>query len=285
MLVLTTDFHGTSRNSVQIKATLEKIAGAGFTHVHWGHEGGGSYLYSQHEMLQIREWCGGFGLKVKGVHTPSGERNSDLKDYASTNEYNRLAGVELIKNRVDLAYILEAQGIIVHLKLPWQLMEKEGFSEDYLKITYKTFDELEPYCKTRHIRLCVENVYTLPSLGCQIFDALCRRYDSDFMGFCFDTGHACVHCKENQLVYAERYNDRMFMIHIHDNHGVTDEHLIPFEGVFDWEGFAKVLARSPYSLPILVESMNEAGEEDVTWLKRAFEAGNRFTAKVENLRA
>jgi len=236
-------------------------------------------------MLQIRKWCDEFGLGVKGVHATSGEKNSDLKDYVSANEYNRLAGIELVKNRVDLAHILNAEAIVLHLLMPWQEIEKEeGFLEKHLLNVYKTFDELEPYCKTRHIRLCIENCGGAPALVCAVFDALYKRYDSGFLGLCFDTGHACQSCKENLLVYAERYNDRIFMIHIHDNHGEADEHLIPFEGYVDWEGFARVLARSPYSMPILMEPLNEAGEEDSVWLKKAFEAGNRFTAMVGKYR-
>ena len=59
-----TDYRGESRNSVDIKNALTRIAQAGFSHVHWCHEYTGSYLYSVHEMLQIKEWCDEQGLKV-----------------------------------------------------------------------------------------------------------------------------------------------------------------------------------------------------------------------------
>jgi sugar phosphate isomerase/epimerase len=285
MLAMTSDFHGENRNSADIKGVLARIAKAGFSHVHWCHEWTGSYLYSVHEMLQIREWCDELNLKVKGVHAAAGENNSDLKDYTSANEYNRLAGVELIKNRVDLAHILNTDAIVLHLKISWERFVKDG--EDMntvLRPVHRSFDELEPYCKTRHVRICIENGGGPPALVCNVFDNLCNRYDTGFLGLCFDTGHACMHCKENQLVYAERYNDRMFMIHIHDNHGEADEHMIPFEGYFDWERFAPVLTRAPYNLPILMEPSCKEEGDDTAWLKRAFDAGNRFTAMVEKYR-
>ena len=65
MLAMTSDFHGENRKSADIKDTLAKIARAGFTHVHWCHEWTGSYIYSVHEMRQIREWCDEQGLMVK----------------------------------------------------------------------------------------------------------------------------------------------------------------------------------------------------------------------------
>ena len=285
MLAMTTDFHGESRKSGEIKSTLTRIAQAGFSHVHWCHEWTGAYLYSVYEMFQMREWCDELGLKVKGVHATSGERGSDLKDYTSSNEYNRLAGVELVKNRLDLAYILNAEDVVLHYDPPWDRIEKgEEDLRDIIKYALKSFDELEAYCRTRHIRLCLENGGGPPVLVCRIYDTLFERYDANYLGLCFDTGHALIYCKENCLEYAERYNDRLFMIHTHDNQGEKDEHILPFEGGFNWEGFAPVLARSPYSYPILMEPTFREKGDDKAWLEKAFEAGNRFLAMVEKYR-
>ena len=287
MLAMTTDFHGESRNSKKIKETLDRIAQAGFSHIHWCHEWTGSYLYSVHEMLQIKEWCDELGLGVKGVHATAGEKNCDLKDYTSSNEYNRLAGMELVKNRLDLAHTLNAEAIVLHFIQPWERFEKEnGYWDSFFRPALRSFDELEPYCRTRHIKICIENELAAPPAhSIRMFDTLFARYDRSYMGLCFDTGHALITCKENCLGFAERYNERLFMIHIHDNQGKDDEHLIPFEGGFDWEGFAPVLARSPYSFPILLESAFRVDGDDSGWLKKAFETGSRFSAMVEKHRS
>jgi len=286
MLAINTDFHGTSRNSVDIRGTLRRIAEAGFSHVHWCHEWSGSYLYSIHEMLQIKEWCDEFGLSVKGLHAPEGERDVDAKVYNSRNECSRVSGVELLKNRVDLAHVLNAEAIVIHWRLPWQMIPtEEDFRENYLKPAFRSFDELEPYCKTRKVKICIENTGGPPSYCCPVYDTLYRRYDRDFMGFCLDTGHANIHCKEKCYEYAEHYGDRLFMIHVHDNHGENDEHILPYEGNYDWEGFAGALARSAYQLPIVMEpGFGKAPGDDTAWLKRAFEVGNRLSAMVEKHR-
>jgi sugar phosphate isomerase/epimerase len=287
MLAMTSDFHGVSRFTDEIKNTLSRIVKAGFSHIHWGHESAAYYIYSVHEMLQIREWCNELGLKVKGVHATSGDKTANLKDYSSPNEYNRLAAVELIKNRVDLAHALNGEAIILHsnVRIPWlqaHLKTEEDYKE-YFFHTFKTFDELEPYCKTHHIRICIENCGP-PEIYLRVFEKFFARYDSDYMGMCFDTGHAYYDCKENCLEYAQCYTDRIFMIHCHDNHRTGDDHIIPFEGGFDWEGFAPILARSPYTLPIVMECLNEKNEDDELWLKKSYEAGSRFSAMVEKYR-
>jgi sugar phosphate isomerase/epimerase len=282
MLALATDYNGWSKKTVVIKDTLRRIAKAGFSHVHWCHEGGGCYMYSVYEMLQIREWCDELGLKVKGVHAAEGDRDSGMKDYTSSNEYNRLAGVELVKNRVDLAYILDAEAIVLHFTLG---EKTEEFREDQLQPAIRSFDELEPYCKAHKIKLCIEQPYGNTDLCYRIFDTICERYDKDYLGMCFDTGHAFKHCKEKCLDYAIRYIDRLSMIHIHDNRGERDEHDLPFSGGFDWEGFAPIVARSPYTLPILVESFFRKEGDDTPWLEKALELGNRFSAMVERYRS
>ena len=150
MLALTSDFSNDSRRSEDIKTSLTRIREAGFSHVHWCHEWSSAYLYSVHEMLQIREWCDEYGLAVKGIHASCGE--SDLKNYVSFNDYNRLAGIDLIKNRVDLAYTLNARDIVLHLYLPCQRFEQEkNYRDDFYRVVLKSFNELEPYCKTRRI--------------------------------------------------------------------------------------------------------------------------------------
>ena len=283
MLALNTDFHGQSRNSAVIKNTLERIARAGFSHIHWCHEFGSSYIYSVYEMFQIKEWCDELGLLVKGVHASAGDyKNSDLKDYTSQNEYNRLAGADLIKNRIDLAYILNTEFIVLHIKLPWdQMNQNDEFRKTTIRPVFRTFDELEPYCVTRRIKICIENAYGNVAQCGPVYDLLFERYGKDYMGMCVDTGHAHHDCRGESLVFAKNYNDRLYMIHADDNHGESDEHLLPFEGGFDWEGFAPILARSAYSLPIVMEPSCTDEGDDTAWLKKAFEAGSRFSAMVE----
>ncbi|MDR1898598.1 MAG: sugar phosphate isomerase/epimerase [Treponema sp.] len=311
MFALATDYHGESRNTKKLRQTLAAVAEAGFSHVHWCHEWRGSYLYSTWEMRQFKEWLEELGLKAKGVHASSGEIRSyyaaipeyegsreNLKDYVSFNEYNRRAGVELIKNRVDLAGELGTGEIVLHLHLPFRIFEADrGFKEKFWTAVFKSFDELRPCCLERRVKICVENLPDFPEHHqIEMFDRLFERYGPDFMGLCFDTGHGNI-TSENCLEFARRYIDRLFIVHIHDNHGAvspsyldsvpliieSDEHRIPFEGTFDWEGFAEVLAASPYELPYLME-INMRDTDEAVFFRKVLEAGRRFHALMNRHR-
>jgi sugar phosphate isomerase/epimerase len=72
----------------------------------------------------------------------------------------------------------------------------------------------------------------------------------------------------------------MYMVHMHDNHGQSDEHLIPFRGTFDWPAFAKVLAGSPYKPPYLLE-INKHGESDAEFFKAALAAGEKLRGMLD----
>ena len=126
-LGINTDYDREFEKIEEIEESIRRIAEAGFSHLHWCYEWDGDYLYSHAEMEQIREWLDKYGLKIKALHASKGSRgigsgrteNHYRKDYTSTIEYNRIAGVEQIKNRVELAQVLDATEIVLHMYLPY----------------------------------------------------------------------------------------------------------------------------------------------------------------------
>lgn len=299
-------------STAELEDILRRVAEAGFTHIHWCHEWDGDYTYSYYEMLQIRQWMDKYGLRAKGLHATEGNdrppvegrykyrcESYNRRDFTSENELNRLAGVELIRNRVDMAHVLGATEIVLHMQLPYKSFEEEpGFRDRYYRQVCKSFDELQEECKAKGVRICIENLLGAPLEHQKYqFDYLFSRYDADFMGFCFDTGHSYVISNHGDMLeLAKRYKDRMYAIHMSDNLGMTsdecwaddikmtkcDLHLLPFEGTFDWDGFAKVVAESVYELPVLLEVGRGKDEPDAEFLHRALEAGKKFTKMVES---
>jgi histidinol phosphatase-like PHP family hydrolase len=64
-------------------------------------------------------------------------------------------------------------------------------------------------------------------------------------GICFDVGHANVsgYKISEQL---EILRGKLDVLHIHDNHGVRDEHLLPFEGNVDWQDVAEGIKKADF---------------------------------------
>ncbi len=314
MVAISTDYKHIIPTIEAIEQQLKNIADAGFSHVHWGHDWRGEYLYADIEMVQIKKMLGDHNLKLKGLHATEGGihypstddkrvfgiRYNNRKDYTSVNEYTRLAGVELIKNRVDLAYIIGSKEIVLHMELPYvELREDEDFKKRYWEQVFKSFDELKSYCKARNVKIAFENL--LAPLQEQIgqFDKLFARYDSDFVGFCFDSGHAALVSSDEHLFFAERYKNRIIALHLQDTDGIAtelmddhaallkhDKHALPFTGVINWDKLAKIIAQSPYELPVTLEVIfkTDSYEEEMSHLKEALVKADKINEMVKSYR-
>lgn len=297
-LAVNTDFSGEFTTIEETKESLRLIAQAGFTHMHWCFEWDGDYLYAHSEMKQIREWMDEYGLKAKALHASKGSRGIGAggsirrhyrKDYTSEIEYNRAAGVELVQNRVELAHILGAAEIVLHMYLPYaDFAQIPGAKERFYRQAEKSLNELLPFCKERNVKICLENLFEAPKdLQLEQFTRLFSRYPADFLGLCLDTGHANL-AGGNAFIkeLAERFGGRLYCIHVHDNRGWGDQpgcgdaHMLPGECVIDWDAFITVLGKSAYCQPLLLEVCRPAGENDAAYLSRAFEAGKRLTEMI-----
>ena len=100
------------------------------------------------------------------------------------------------------------------------------------EIGVKRIKELLKICKTNDINLCVENIHSskeIPYLFSNINDKNLK--------ICFDLGHRNVFTPEFDIM--KEYGDYVEVLHIHDNHGEKDEHLIIGQGNIDLKSFAK----------------------------------------------
>ena len=302
-VAIATDYLGEKPGTVEIENLLRKISEAGFTHIHWCHEWEGNYIYAKSEMKQIKEWLEKYNLKVKGIHATEGaarpqvngrykHRNEydDRKDFTSENEYNRQAGVELIKNRVDLANEIGAREIVLHMQLPWKSIENSGeFKEKYYQQVFKSFDELKTYCQEKKVRIAAENLLGTPlKYQKEQFDKLFQKYDASFLGFCFDSGHGLIMSEGDPLELLERYKDRLIAMHLNDNLAATEEqlqndleiakqdfHLRPLEGKLDWDKLIKLISESVYELPLTME-LSCKNESEEVFLRKTLEVGKKL---------
>ena len=233
-----------------------------------------------------------YGLRAKALHASRGSskdirlyREHYRKDYTSDWEYNRRAGVELIQNRVDFAHILGASEIVLHLYVPHiTLREEPEKKEIFYGNVYQSLDELMPYCLEKGVRICVEDLYDITE-ECMLeaWERLLGKYPPEFLGICYDTGHANMLWRDRAPQVVDKYKDRMYAVHLHDNFGATDAHLIPWEAQIDWEQVIKVIGKSAYEGPLILEVGCHDKDMDV-FLRRAYEAGCRLDEMLRKVR-
>lgn len=105
------------------------------------------------------------------------------------------------------------------------------------------------------VRLAIENTE-----GDAYFDKVITSLkDNPYLGFCIDTGHEMCYNHSNDLI--GKYADKLFCTHLNDNMGQTEEnifwhddsHLMPFDGIANWEKIAERLNKAGYKRELTFE--------------------------------
>jgi len=269
---------------------LHRIADAGFSHVLWSHHGYDDFMYDAGEIQRVRTWLKETGLALLDVHGSIGIK----KVWCSPDEHQRRAGVELVKNRLELAARLSGQTVIMHTGAP-----DPSDPEPFWEAIHRSLDELEPFARVLGVRIALENGTWA------VVRPLLAAYSPAFVGHCYDSGHgnldeawglrtaaseppgvrlgAGYHPgDEGGLGGLEQLRDRLICIHLHDNDGASDSHMPLFSGTVDWARLARILAASSYTGPVSLETvMAESGcHDEAAFLAHAFDTGTRFAEMI-----
>jgi sugar phosphate isomerase/epimerase len=252
---------------------LRRIADAGFTHVHWCHHWASDFVYAPAEVSQIARWMSQYGLQLTDLHASMGPE----KNWGSPLEYERLAGVELVRNRIEMTARLGSDVIIMHM--PGGCQEGDDGAWERFR---RSMDALEPYSAVHGVRIAIENGGSDAS-----FDAIERvlgMYGPEFAGLCYDSGHGNLFPRG--LDRLAKLADRLISVHLHDNQGTGDDHNIPFSGTIDWDRLMSIIGSSAYGKWVSQEvSIRNTGiAEEPEFLARAYAAAVRLQKSLEAAR-
>jgi sugar phosphate isomerase/epimerase len=256
---------------------LRRIAEAGFRHIHWCHHWSSDFLYTDPEIDQIAAWLKEYDLALLDLHASAGVE----KNWVSAREYERLAGVELVRNRIAMTARLGADVVVMHL--PSQPNAEGDARDAFWRRAFASLDALQPFARSHGVRIALENMIEGDTFGTisRTFD----RYDEDFVGLCYDSGHGNL--RPDGLDELDRLKDRLIATHLHDNDGSGDQHRLLYSGAIDWPRLARIVARSAYRKPITMEVLMDKGEleNERAFLERARETGTRFARTVQACRS
>jgi sugar phosphate isomerase/epimerase len=100
----------------------------------------------------------------------------------------------------------------------------------------------------RSLRVALENGPL--NVLTQVLEVMADHPAFDHLGICIDTGHAHMHSKLYEsptLEYIRSFRDHLVHLHLHDNRGLEDEHLVPGLGTIDWPVIFAELAGYKYN--------------------------------------
>ena len=110
--------------------------------------------------------------------------------------------------------------------------------------------------------------------------------DGEHAGICYDFGHANLHFPELHRQNLGRISSRLKAVHVHDNHGRADEHLMPFFGTLDWKNAMAGLAdiRFPGEVTLEIQEFGRYLPPDMKKLvvRLSLEIGERLLQMVRD---
>ena len=124
-------------------------------------------------------------------------------------------------------------------------------------------------CAAEHsVLACVENMIGVKEFLCQLPEELIGMTDGiEGIGMTFDFGHANTLGKVNSFL---PYVNKASHIHIHDNHGMSDEHLALGDGTISWSSIGKTIADN-YSGVVVIEGRSiEEAKKSIAVFRKCF---------------
>jgi len=102
----------------------------------------------------------------------------------------------------------------------------------------------------KNVRIALENLRK-PEYLDYVYD----RIDSDRLKFCYDSGHENYRSSKSDLL--KRHGGKLISLHLHDNDGTEDQHMLPGEGNIAWDDIAAKLKKINYKGTISLEVTND----------------------------
>ena len=155
---------------------------------------------------------------------------------------------------IDMAALMGIKLAVTH---PIAIYSKEISYGDWVRANMAFLTPVVEYAREKGVRILIENMPADREAPDNHLYGSCAQNISSLAdklscGVCWDTGHANI-SGYKQSEQLKTIGDRLEALHIHDNDGIKDSHLPPFDGSVDWDDVAAGLQYSDNSIVVSVE--------------------------------
>ena len=141
------------------------------------------------------------------------------------------SAVETLYDWIDLYEAIGIKNMVLHCD---NLIGTSFTREEKIEKNIEKLQLLADYIKNKDVTICLENpgesgINKSELVNGNVDDILyiINHLNSDKFGICLDTGHLNITYK-NQLEFILKAGNKLKALHIADNEGLTDQHLMPF---------------------------------------------------------
>ena len=236
------------------------------------------------------------GLVLFDVHAPHGVMDSFGCPIPESEAYF----LDIARKSLHTAAELGAETVTFHCartRLVKNMAQPSGPIEDVNLSGAKSriLHELEillPEAERCHVMIALENLF-LPSSTALFLTSIIKEMPHPFLGLNYDSGHALlleqqqdkrpsdiaewiqIGWTDDTVAFQPDQLDEMLnhviTAHLHDNHGKTDEHLLPGDGIANWPHIIQRLKTAPRLLSLQSEVSSKCYLEEPGCQVKAFQ--------------
>lgn len=157
--------------------------------------------------------------------------------------------VDKLLPELDASLILGSPYVVIH---PSRKLNGLGNFAEGVENYGKIITAVNEHIKGTGLKVCVENIpiynkykYCRVQGACTRADDLVKYVEKFGVGVCLDTGHAHL-VGENPAYVARKLGQNLKIMHINDNYGIDDDHIMPYTGGINWSQLAVALKEIGY---------------------------------------
>lgn len=152
--------------------------------------------------------------------------------------------VSILNNWIDLYEAIGIRNMVLHMDV--YNMEEKSIDEMH-HLNVEKLKILADHIQGRNIYICLENLFRRGADHIEQLLSVIERIDSPQFGITLDTGHLNMVKTASQHDFILAAGEKLRAIHIADNDGSADQHLIPFgKGTVDFAEVVRALRKVGY---------------------------------------
>jgi len=226
---------------------------------------------SREDIAEVASWFRSTPLRPWALHAPlfpdreMGRAGAPAVNVLHPEKSRRIDAMDEIKRALETAELIPFQNLVVHLG-----EREDGWSPRSIEHAITALEHLGAFASPLGVRILVENLTSEPTSPEHLINIL-EIGHLDRVGVTLDLGHAHLTVGVPQAIAT--LGKRIAAVHVHDNHGLTDEHLWPGDGTIDWDAAIpalKALADPPAAVLEISKSFNAKPEDLPASIGKAF---------------
>jgi sugar phosphate isomerase/epimerase len=221
---------------------------------------------------ELGSWFRSSPVEAFSMHAPlypdreMGRAGAPAVNVLHPEKSRRIDSMDEIKRALETAEHIPYRNLVLHLG-----EREDGWSQRSIEYAITALEHLGAFARPLGVRLLVENLVSEVTTPEHLLLIL-EMGHLDNIGVCLDLGHANITVGVAAAIAT--LGAHIASVHVHDNHGVKDEHLWPGDGVIEWPAAAaslKALTSNPATVLEIHYSLADAHAQIPERIGRAFQ--------------